>query len=114
MNVEKLIFESHRVLQSGGKLTIGDVGGSRLWKIPGVKFVLRIIAFAYFIVFENKSRAWAETSAVANILSKEDWSQILMNSGFRNIAIQKLKSRYFWVPSPLLIKAEKIGDEHHG
>jgi len=114
MNVEKLIFESHRVLQSGGKLTIGDVGGSRLWKIPGVKFFLRIIAFAYFIVFENKSRAWAETSAVANILCKEDWSLILMNSGFRNIAIQKLKSRYFWVPSPLLIKAEKIGDEHHG
>jgi hypothetical protein len=30
-----------------------------------------------------------------------------MNSGFRNIVIQKLESRYSWVPAPLLIKAEK-------
>ena len=107
MDVKELILESYRVLRTGGKLTIGDVGGSNLWKFPGVKFVLRIVAFIYFFVAENKSRAWAETSAVSNILSKDDWSFVLMNCGFRNIVIQKLKSRYFWVPSPLLIKAEK-------
>jgi ubiquinone/menaquinone biosynthesis C-methylase UbiE len=107
MDVKKLIRESYRVLQCGGELTIGDVGGSNLWKLPGGKFLLRIVAFVYFRLVENKSRAWAESSAIANILSQEDWSLILSDSGFRNIVIQKLKSKYFWVPSPLLIKAEK-------
>jgi ubiquinone/menaquinone biosynthesis C-methylase UbiE len=108
MDVKELILESYRVLRSGGKLTIADVGGSNLWKFPGVKFLVRIIAFIYFFLAENKSRAWAEANAVSNVLSKDDWSLVLMNSGFRDIVIQKLKSRYFWVPSPLLIKAEKI------
>ena len=103
----KLIQECHRVLQSGGKLTIADVGGSNIWKFPGVKFLVRMCLFIYFILVENKSRAWAEARAVANVLSKDDWNLILMNSGFRNIVIRKLKSKYFWVPSPLLIKAEK-------
>jgi len=107
MNVTQLISESHRVLHSQGKLTIADAGGSKFWKFPGVKFLLRIVAFIYFFLVENKSRAWAESDAVANVLSKDDWKQILINSGFRNIVIQELKSRYFWVPSPLLIIAEK-------
>jgi ubiquinone/menaquinone biosynthesis C-methylase UbiE len=106
MDVKKMILESSRVLRSGGKLTIADAGGSRLWKLPGVKFLLRIAAFIYFFLIENKSRAWAETSAVSNVLSREEWNGILTNSGFRNIVILKLKSRYFWVPAPLLIKAE--------
>jgi ubiquinone/menaquinone biosynthesis C-methylase UbiE len=107
MDVKELIHESYRILQSGGKLSIADVGGSRLWKLPGVKFLLRMAAFVYFFLVENKSRAWAETSAIANVLSKDDWNLVLMNSGFRNIVIQKLESRYSWVPAPLLIKAEK-------
>jgi ubiquinone/menaquinone biosynthesis C-methylase UbiE len=113
MDVNKLALEIIRILQSGGKLTIADVGGSNILKIPGMKFIVRIGLFIYFILVENKSRAWAESRAVANVQSKEDWTLILMNSGFRNIVIQKLKSRYFWVPSPLLIRAEKNGDEQH-
>jgi ubiquinone/menaquinone biosynthesis C-methylase UbiE len=113
MDVNKLIQESYRVLQSGGKLTIGDVGGSSLWKIPGVKFLVRVVAFIYFLLAENKSRAWAETSAVSNVLSREEWILILSKCGFRNIVIRKLKSRYFWVPAPLLIKAEKKEELPH-
>jgi ubiquinone/menaquinone biosynthesis C-methylase UbiE len=107
MDVTKLIQECQRVLGSGGKITIGDVGGSNLWKIPFVKLLVRMVVFSYFILAENKARAWAEAGAVANVLSKEDWHQVLMDCGFRNIIIRKLKSKYFWVPSPLLIKAEK-------
>ena len=107
MDVKKLILECYRVLRSGGKLTIADAGGSNFWKFPGVKFLFRIAAFIYFSLVENKSRAWAESNAVSNVLSKDEWNLILLNSGFRDIEILKLKSRYFWVPAPLLIKAAK-------
>jgi Methylase involved in ubiquinone/menaquinone biosynthesis len=107
MDVKKLIRESYCILRSGGKLTIADVGGSNVLKFPAVKFLVRIFAFCYFMLVENKSRAWAESRAVSNVLSKDDWSLVLMDSGFRNIVIQKLSTRYFWVPAPLLIKAEK-------
>jgi ubiquinone/menaquinone biosynthesis C-methylase UbiE len=107
MNVEKLILESYRILQNDGKITIADVGGSSLLKIPVVKFIARMIVFCYFILHENISRAWAETSAVSKVLSSEMWEHVLSNSGFHNIEIKKLKSRFFWVPSPLLIKATK-------
>jgi hypothetical protein len=114
MDVNKLLCESYSILQSGGKLTIADVGGSKLMKFPPVKFFVRVFAFCYFILFENKTRAWAESSAVSNVLSSEDWSLLLSKSGFQNIAIQKLSSRYFWVPAPLLIKAEKIVEKKYG
>ena len=114
MDVNQFILESIRILQSGGRLTIADVGGANILKIPGMKFIVRIALFIYFSLVENKTRAWAESRAVANVQSKEDWTLILMNSGFRNIVIQKLKSRYFWVPSPLLIKAEKKGGQQYG
>jgi ubiquinone/menaquinone biosynthesis C-methylase UbiE len=114
MDVKKLICESFRLLRKAGKLTIADVGGSNTLKIPAVKFIVRIFAFCYFILHENKTRAWAESSAVSNVLSKDDWNLVLMDCGFRNIEIQELKSRYFWVPAPLLIKAEKIGDKQYG
>jgi ubiquinone/menaquinone biosynthesis C-methylase UbiE len=108
MDVKKLLGECHRVLRSGGKLTIADAGGSPAWKIPGVKFLLRLAAFGYFSLVENKTRAWAEARAVSNVLSKEEWTQVLLQSGFREIVIRELRSRYSWVPSPLLIKAEKF------
>jgi ubiquinone/menaquinone biosynthesis C-methylase UbiE len=107
MDVKILIFECQRVLQSGGKLTIADVGGSSLWKVPGLNLLLRMIVFFYFLLHENKSRAWAESRAISNVLSKDEWNLALLGSGFRNIVIRELKSRYFWIPSPLLIKAEK-------
>ena len=108
MNVKKLVLECQRVLQSGGKLTVADVGGSRLMKVPGIDFLFRMAVFIYFFLFENRSRAWAESKAVSNVLSKDDWNLILLGSGFRNIVIQKLTSRFFWIPAPLLIKAEKM------
>ncbi len=107
MDVDILLKESFRVLQKGGNLTIADVGGSELLKNPIIRFVVRIFAFCYFILQENVNRAWAETRAVSNVLSKEDWTIALHNLGFRNIFIQKLQSRFFWVPAALLIKAEK-------
>jgi ubiquinone/menaquinone biosynthesis C-methylase UbiE len=107
MNVKLLLSETWRVLCAEGVLSIADVGGSNLWKLPVVKFLLRIAAFMYFLLTENIHRAWAEAEAVSNVRSKEEWSDLLLEAGFRNIKITKLKSKHRWVPEPLVIQAVK-------
>jgi ubiquinone/menaquinone biosynthesis C-methylase UbiE len=107
MDVSVLLSESWRVLNEGGALSIADVGGSNLWKLPVVKFFLRIAAFAYFLINENIHRAWAEAEAVSNVRSQEEWFDLLIGAGFRNIKITKLKSKHRWVPEPLVIQAIK-------
>ncbi len=107
MQVRKMLLESYRVLQRGGVISIIDAGGALFWKFPGVKFILRLAAWIYFSLVENRSRAWAEASAVSNVYSREEWNALLAEIGFQTLAIERLKSKYFWIPAPLLIKAEK-------
>ncbi len=107
MDVKSLTSESYRILGQDGKLTIADIGGSNLLEIPVINFIARVFAFFYFVMFENIHRAWAETKAVSNVLSRDGWSMVLQETGFKKIVIQELVSKYFWVPAPLLIMAEK-------
>jgi hypothetical protein len=107
MDVGQLISESWRILGQHGMLSIADVGGSDLWKLPVVKFFLRIAAFLYFLFQENIYRAWAEAEAVSNVRSHDEWFELLTKSGFQDIKITKLKSRHRWVPEPLIIQAIK-------
>jgi len=108
MDVKLLLLESKRILRENGILSIADVGGSSLWKLPIVKFFLRIAAFVYFLFKENIHRAWAEAEAVSNVRSKEEWFDLLMEVGFGNIKITKLKSKYRWIPEPLVIQSIKL------
>jgi len=107
MDSSMLLAEAGRILRTEGIFSIADVGGSRLWKTPLVKFFLRIFAFVYFLFQENINRAWAEAEAVSNVRSEEEWFELLVEAGFRNIKITKLQSRYRWVPEPLVIQATK-------
>ena len=108
MDVKLLLSESQRILREKGTLSIADVGGSSVWKMPIVKFFLRIAAFIYFLFKETIHRAWAEAEAVSNVRSKEEWFDLLTEVGFENIKITKLKSKYRWMPEPLVIQAIKL------
>ena len=83
MNVEKFVSESNRILTTNGRLSIIDVGGSLVWKIPGIKSIIRILAYFYFLMTENHSRAWAESASISNMRAKEEWQALLLNSGFK-------------------------------
>jgi len=109
MSVPKLLSEMYRVLGDKGRIAVADVGSSPLWSIPGVKMMLRIGAFIYFYFKENQDRAWAEASAVSNILTKEEWHALLIEAGFEQISITMLKSKYRWIPDPLVLHAVKNG-----
>jgi ubiquinone/menaquinone biosynthesis C-methylase UbiE len=113
MDVPLLLSETYRILIPAGLLSMADVGGSRLWERPLIKFFLRIAAFVYFLFKENRSRAWAEADAVSNVRSPDEWSILLLQAGFRDVRITKLKSKHRWIPEPLVIQAIKpsIGEE---
>lgn len=108
MNVDKFVSESNRILTSNGRLSIIDVGGSLNWKIPGIKSVIRILAYFYFLSTESHSRAWAESASISNMRAKEEWHNLLINSGFKDLEIIKLSSKNWFIPSPLFIQAVKI------
>lgn len=114
MNVDTLLKEVHRILKVGGQLSFADVGSSKLWQIPGVKWIIGLLAYFYYVVKEGVNRAWAEASAVSNIRTEEEWLYLLQKYNFRNISIKQLKSKYFWIPSPLVIFAEKLEEENNG
>jgi ubiquinone/menaquinone biosynthesis C-methylase UbiE len=107
MDVKDLLTEIYRLLKPHGKLAIADVGGSKLWKNPIVRFLVRILAFTYFFFTENKSRAWIEASALTNIRTAQEWKAILLELGFDDIAVSELQSKKLWVPNPLIIYAKK-------
>jgi ubiquinone/menaquinone biosynthesis C-methylase UbiE len=107
MNVPRMLAEIKRVLRNGGRISMADVGGSRLWHLFMIKAIVRIAAFLYFLVVENSKRAWAEASAVSNIRTAEEWYAILSQLGFVDIRITKLHSKRFWMPDPLVLEATK-------
>ncbi|OJX47285.1 MAG: hypothetical protein BGO78_17620 [Chloroflexi bacterium 44-23] len=107
MNVPKLLSEILRVLKEGGRFSLADVGGASIWGSPIFSFFIKILAYIYFFITENKDRAWAEATAVANIYTKEGWQEVLTETGFTDIRITKLESKNIWVPDPLLIQANK-------
>jgi len=108
MDVEKFVSESNRILTTNGRLSIIDVGGSRIWKIPGIKSVIRVLAYFYYLMTESHSRAWAESASISNVRAKEEWQALLLNSGFKDPEIIKLPSKNWFIPSPLFIQAVKI------
>ncbi len=107
MDVKVLLAEIQRVLKNGGDVSIADVGASQAWKHPIIKLIIRTLAFIYFYFTENKSRAWAEASALTNIRTTDEWQKALNEIGYEKIRVNIVKSRRFWAPNPLLINAKK-------
>jgi len=107
MNVDLLLKNIYSSLKPNGKFHIADVGGSKRWKIGRIRTFIKIIAFIYFVFAENLTRAKAESEAVANILTIDEWREAIEDQGFLSIKTRELESKRFWVPNPVIIEAKK-------
>ncbi len=107
MDADVLLSNIERSLKSGGRLRIADAGASSKWKNQLVRFLIKMVAFIYFLVIENLTRALAESSAIGNVHTSKEWEQMIANHGFVDIQIEQLKSKRFWAPNPLFINAVK-------
>ncbi len=107
MNVDLLLKNIYSLLKPGAKFHIADVGGSKRWKVGIIRTLIKAIAFIYFIFAENLSRAKAESEAVVNILTIDEWSALIADHEFVSIKTRELKTKRFWIPNPLIIEAKK-------
>jgi len=107
MNIDLLLKNVYSSLKPNGKFHIADVGGSKRWKIGIVRTFIKIIAFIYFLLVENLSRARAESGAIANMITINEWRELIADHGFISIKARELKSKRFWAPNPVIIEAKK-------
>jgi demethylmenaquinone methyltransferase/2-methoxy-6-polyprenyl-1,4-benzoquinol methylase len=105
MNISKFLSEIQRTIKENGFLSMIDVGNKSSWKNPFVKILSRVIAFLYFIIFENITRAKAEAASITNLRTPDEWHDSLHSLGFSNIQIEQLPSIKQWLPHPYSIRA---------
>ena len=107
MDGELLLSNIYRTLKPGGYAHIADAGGSSKWKNGMIRFFIKLMAFVYFLFTENYSRAVAESSAIANIHTAQEWKNLFKRNGFVSIDIRELRSKKFWAPNPLVMRIQK-------
>jgi len=107
MNINLLLENIQHCLKEKGTLHLADAGGSSKWKNWMIKTIIKMFAFIYFFFVENLSRARAESAAVGNIHTADEWHNLLEENAFKKIEIVELKSKRFWAPNPLIMKAIK-------
>ncbi len=106
-----VLAEMARVLKPGGWLTLADVFGSSTWRLPLISTLMRTVTFMYFLLQDGPARARAESSAISNVYNGKEWEQKFAEAGFDKIKITTLPTSHSWLPSPLVIQAQKIGAE---
>jgi ubiquinone/menaquinone biosynthesis C-methylase UbiE len=107
MDADLLLSNIYRSLEPGGCAHLADAGGSSGWKNGMIRFFIKTAAFIYFLFMENYSRAVAESSAIANIHTAQEWKMIIGKMGFDHIEVKELPSKKFWAPNPLIMKFQK-------
>lgn len=83
---------------------IADVGGSSKWKIGIIRFIIKSLAFMYFLIFENLSRALAESDSLKNVRTAGEWMEEVKKAEFSHVTVKDLPSRRIWAPNPIIIK----------
>lgn len=111
LDVPVVLAEMQRVLKPGGRLTVADVVGFPIWHVQPVKMLMQIATFLYFFPQEGLARARAESSALSNVYSEDEWKQNLSAAGLDLVSVELLPKKYSWLPAPMVIQAQKKTSE---
>jgi ubiquinone/menaquinone biosynthesis C-methylase UbiE len=104
MDVPRMLSEMRRLLKTGGKLVVADVGASAFWRSFWGTVLLKILLIRYGLV-NRSARAQAEIDAFSNVRTASEWRALLSDFGFTKIEIVESPARRFWYPHALTMKA---------
>jgi ubiquinone/menaquinone biosynthesis C-methylase UbiE len=102
--VRRMLFEMRRVLKTGGRLLIADVGGSAFWQSLWGRIWLRVLMIQFGLT-HSRARTAAEIQAFPNILTSAQWRTALTSQGFGQVEIDEAPARRRWFPRGLVMSA---------
>ncbi len=105
MDVPRLMAEMRRVLRTGGRIVVADVGLSALWRSWWGAVLLRLLLVFYSLWHVKSARAQAETDALSNIRTAGEWRAVVADAGFTQIEVLQSRPRRPWYPCPLTVRA---------
>jgi len=104
MQPRELLGEMHRVLCPGGRVLVADVARTDFWSTwLGRAFLTGMIA--WYGLTKGGARLKAEVDAISNLLTVEEWQDVMQQVGFAAVKITQLPARGPWFPSGVLIQA---------
>lgn len=107
INQQELLGQVSSVLKSGGQFILADVMASPSWHFPGIKPLLRMAAFIYFLFANSPARAWVESQAVSYVHTEKEWTTALRKNNFSTIRVGKPYIQRSWAPSAIMVAATK-------
>lgn len=105
MNVPQMLSEMRRVLKTGGRLIMADVGASAFWRSSWGIALLKALLAVYRLTHRSSARAQAEVDAFPNVRTADEWRTILSDLGFTKIEITESPARRRWYPCALIMQA---------
>lgn len=104
MDLQNVLSEVRRVLKDGGWLVLAEAGAPEFWRAWWGKAFLSL-SLRLYRVFSGGARARAETEAVSNMRTGEEWRAALSGAGFTSIEVRDERARRAWYPRILAIRA---------
>lgn len=107
INQDELLEQVSSVLKPGGQFILADVMASPSWNFPGMKPVLRLAAYLYFLFAQSPARAWIESQAVSYVYMEKEWTTALRKNDFSTIRVCKPSIQRVWAPSAIMVAATR-------
>ncbi len=106
MDVPHVLTEIVRVLRQGGTLILADVNTPPFWRSP-IGNALIGMASLIFRALHNTARARAELAAIPNLLTADEWRDLLARSGLNAEVLSTTRGRRPMYPQAVLIRGTK-------